>query len=196
MGNYDRLVSIVKTMTQDPKVKVCVSSRPYRAFRDSFDSVPNLKLQDLTKQDIQVYATNRLDELLREKNPSWLHKVAEVIVEKAEGVFLWVRLAVDDQIEGARNGDSLEKLKARLELLPSEMEDLYNHMLNKINIADRKEAVQYLRLVLIGRKDPERQPSVLRLELALYDRTDDLLRLCSAVSSQDVKHHCDMTVML
>ena len=196
VGYYDRLVSTVEIMVQDPRVKICVSSRPYRAFTDSFDSVPNLRLQDLTKQDIEKYAINRLGGLLQDnklasQDPWWLPQIAKKIVGKAEGVFLWVRLAVDDQIEGARNGDNLAKLTKRLELLPSEMEDLYNHMLKKINAADRNEAVQYLRLVLTA---GEEGTSLLRLALAVYDEIDDLLGLCSGLSSQDVKHHCDLTV--
>jgi len=43
-----------------PKIKFLISSRPWNAFRDAFASVPQLRLQDLTYDDIKIYANGSL----------------------------------------------------------------------------------------------------------------------------------------
>lgn len=195
IGNYGALIEMIEDMIQNPNVKICVSSRPYRSFADAFGRFPKLKLQDLTEQDIRAYAADRLSSLSRTKllvaeHPTWIRETVDKLLKKADGVFLWVRLAVDDQIEGAKDEDSAEELAKRLELLPSEMGDLYAHMLNKISKAHRKEAVRYLQLVLHGQNP---NPSLLMIALAVYDKLDDLLSVSSETNIQDVIAHWNKT---
>ena len=63
-------------------------------------------------------------------------------------MFLWVNLAVKDQMEGVRNGDSIELLEERLRLLPNEMRDLYARMLDRIGPIYQKEVATYLRVAV------------------------------------------------
>ena len=203
-GSYSALTELIGDLIQNLNVKVCVSSRPYRAFETAFGGFPKLRLQDLTEQDIRTYATDRLSSLSRTKllvagNPSWIPETADAVLRKAEGVFLWVKLAVDDQIEGANDEDSREQLAERLQLLPSEMGDLYVHMLNKISKSHRKEAVRYLQLILNWTGDFEAEiyrplnPSLSLIALAEYNKLDDLLRMTSEMDISDVIAHCDRT---
>lgn len=203
-GSYSALTELIGDLIQNLNVKVCVSSRPYRAFETAFGGFPKLRLQDLTEQDIRTYATDRLSSLSRTKllvagNPSWIPKTVDAVLRKAEGVFLWVKLAVDDQIEGANDEDSPEQLAERLELLPSEMEDLYVHMLNKISKSHRKEAVRYLQSMLNWTGSFEAaicrplNPSLSLIALAEYDKLDDLLCMTSEMDIPDVIAHCDRT---
>ena len=70
--------------------------------------------------------------------------IAEMIVEKADGVFLWVELAVKSQISGIRNDDDLETLRKRLESLSPEVEGLYTNMIHRIDKTYQEEAAHYL----------------------------------------------------
>ena len=74
-----------------------------------------LKLQDLTESDIRRYVSDSrtlpLESSCLIHNPRWITSTIDEIVEKAGGVFLWVKLAVRDQIEGIGNDDSLEQLR-------------------------------------------------------------------------------------
>ena len=194
IGNYSALIEMIEDMIQSSNVKICVSSRPYRPFVHAFGRFPKLKLQDLTEQDIREYARDRLSslprtELLVAGHLTWIPDTVDKILAKADGVFLWVRLAIDDQIEGAKDEDSPEQLAKRLELLPSEMGDLYAHTLNKISKAHRKEAVRYLQLVLHSRTPT---PSLLKIALAVYDKLDDLLSIPSETRIPDVIAHCNI----
>ena len=89
-------------------VKVCLSSRPRNIFQDAFESCPRLKLGDLTSKDIQNYVRGQLDgnrrfcNLMRFDMPATEALMAS-IMERASGVFLWVRLVVRETLTGVRD---------------------------------------------------------------------------------------------
>ncbi|KAL6713687.1 hypothetical protein ACLMJK_009152 [Lecanora helva] len=196
-GKYDALVELIQEIVHFQGVKICVSSRPYRAFSDFLGSYPKLKLEELTKGDISAYVSSRLSSCtetreLESESPQWISETVERVVGKAAGVFLWVRLAVDDQLEGVRNGDTPQQLAARLEILPDELEELFVHMLKKIGKADRREAACFLQCVL---EDdlwslPEQSvlpTTVLSLALAQYPRIDELLRFSPEITNKEIQ---------
>ena len=152
-GDQNALVDLIEQLAEYPNVKCCLSSRPYRAFTDAFGSHAMLKLHDLTEPDIRAYVADKFKTLPRAhrsvtSNPSKISQLKNEIVKKAEGVFLWVDLAVKDQVEGVRNGDSIDLLEERLWLLPNEIEDLYARMLDQIAKIYQKEAATYLRVAV------------------------------------------------
>ncbi|KAL2041698.1 hypothetical protein N7G274_005482 [Stereocaulon virgatum] len=114
-GNQDDLVALFERDIQNVNIKVCLSSRPSCVFEDAFGSIKKLRLQDLTEKDLQnyvsdtVYAVNQA-RLLVSKQPWQFSNQLSSLVENAQGVFLWVELAVKDQIEGLKSGDSLERV--------------------------------------------------------------------------------------
>ena len=191
-GSQDALVELIRNLVQAPNVKVCLSSRPYPSFTEAFGPSAMLNLQDLTKADIELYITKKLQSEPRVRslvveNSDWASRIQSEIVRKAEGVFLWVELAVKDQIEGLKNEDSLRQLEERLELLPNEIEGLYAHMLNRINKAYLKEAASYFQMVFQLR----RSLSLFDIALAMYERTDGIFPPSSHVSLQDVVSRCE-----
>ncbi len=152
-GDQSALVDLIEELTEYPNVKCCLSSRPYRAFTDAFGSRAMLKLHDLTEPDIRAYVSDQFKTLSRAhpsvtSNPSRISQLKNAIVKKAEGVFLWVDLAVKDQLEGIRNGDSIDFLEERLCLLPKEIEDLYARMLDQIGKIYQREVATYLRVAV------------------------------------------------
>ena len=152
-GDQSALVDLIEELAQCPNVKCCLSSRPYRAFTDAFGSRAMLKLHDLTEPDIRAYVSDQFKTLFRAhpsvtSNPSKISQLKNAIVKKAEGVFLWVDLAVKDQLEGIRNGDSIDSLEERLCLLPNEIEDLYARMLDQIGKIYQREVATYLRVAV------------------------------------------------
>ena len=152
-GDQSALVDLIEELVKYPNVKCCVSSRPYRAFTDALGSGAMLKLHNLTEPDIRAYVSNKFEALHRADpsvafDPSRISQLGNDIIRKAEGVFLWVNLAVKDQIEGVRNGDSIELLEERLRLLPTEMSDLYARVLDRIGPIYQKEVATYLRVAM------------------------------------------------
>jgi hypothetical protein len=133
-GPFD-LLELVKRISALPDtkgLKVCVSSRPESSFKLGLDPYPKLRLQDLTKQDVEIFAKD----FTRNKCSFGLSGIDETefvqeIVSKANGVFLWVSLALKSLQRGLTNGDDPTKLMERLRALPSDLAKLYDEMLKR-----------------------------------------------------------------
>lgn len=127
------LIERLSTLSSHNRLKFCVSSRPENAFKARLGSCPKLRLQDLTKLDVEVYAK----EFVKNKcsfDLSGIDETAfiEEIVSKANGVFLWVSLALKSLQRGVINGDDPARLMERLRKLPSELGKLYDEMLRRL----------------------------------------------------------------
>lgn len=104
-------------------VKVCCSSRPWNVYKDAFGECPQLRLEDLTRTDIQVYVESRLEHSRRWRlieRHDYLRAAYLVrdIIDRSEGVFLWVCLVMRDILQDLRDGDSLEELRQKLHHVP------------------------------------------------------------------------------
>ena len=63
-GNHQDVINVLKQCAASPDIKLCVSSRPWNTFIDSFggDSSQMLRLEDLTKEDIRTYVGHELEQ--------------------------------------------------------------------------------------------------------------------------------------
>ena len=103
------IISHFAGISESRHIKVCMSSRPWNVFKDTFDSCPKLLLEDLTYRDIENYVEAKLREnarfaRLRHDNPCGSSELVSNIVSKARGVFLWVVLVVRSLLEGVMDG--------------------------------------------------------------------------------------------
>jgi hypothetical protein len=132
-GEHEDLIETISYLTRI-NIKLCVASRPWNVFEEAFGRNLNYKvyLQDLNKPDIVVYVRDKLQkrrefEELRANNVK-VHEIIEEIVDKSQGVFLWVFLVVRSLVEGLRNRDRLSQLQQRLQEFPSDLEDFFRHI--------------------------------------------------------------------
>ena len=139
-GNNHDLVRVVRSIiTENPvsNLKIYVSSRPETVFEDGFTVCPKLRLQDLTKKDIDIYVRDKLNEtrnmqLLLESDPTGINDLVAQITDKSSGVFLWVYLVVKSLMDGLCNYDTIHQLQERVDECPSELEDLFGSMLSNL----------------------------------------------------------------
>lgn len=162
VGDQDILIKLIEKV-QTADVKVCLSSRPYRSYNEAFGSSAKLQLQGLTNSDIRKYVSDKLYPLVKRNSAKEIYDTFDTIVHKAEGVFLWVELVVKDLINGLRNEDTLEQLRERLDSMPSDIQDLYTHMLSKIDKVYQTQAAKLFRMALLNLTD-----SLLIIALALF----------------------------
>ena len=194
-GDQDGLVVLIQNLAvTNPDVKICLSSRPEPSFTYAFSSSATLRLQDLTRKDIEVFVCNRLQAVPRQRllvlsEPDWVSSIKDTIIEKAQGVFLWVTLAVKLQIKGLDNDDSLEQLQERLWLLPNELDGLYTHMLKKIEIPYKEEAAAYLQAVL----EADEAIALSDIAFMFYEKTHEILSASSTLSINDMVLKCNLT---
>lgn len=151
-GTHDELARFFVDLCRSSKMKAILSSRPLGAFQDVLGDCPNLRLQDLTVDDIDFYVTDRINKhkrviYLKDDDPGAVEELINEIKTKAEGVFLWVKLAVNTLLDGLQSYDSIDDLKDRLQELPGEVDELYMCMLERIPPRYRIEASKLLQLV-------------------------------------------------
>ena len=192
-GNQNDLVELLQDRVRGPNMKMCLSSRPDRCFMDAFSSPAMLKLEDLTRKDIELYVSSKLQRACRMEtlaiiHERWVSGMTTEIVRKARGVFQWVHIVVGYQIQGLQSKDNLEELWERLEELPEEIEELYAYMLKKIDKVHRKEVASYLQIVL----QVCRTPSISELTLALYEGRHKFLSPQSTLPLAEIASQCSL----
>lgn len=173
------LVEILKRVASSPFVKICASSRPLLVLERAFSDTPGLRLQDLTTGDIKRYVFEKLTRDTRSGNlstndPAQTAYFVDAISEKAQGVFLWVKLVVRSLLQGLGNHDRIDDLKMRLNVLPRDLEDLYGHMIMQVEPLYLQNASKIFQLIRTARevqdksrKDGQRTTPVTVLQLAL-----------------------------
>ncbi|CZR60300.1 uncharacterized protein PAC_10196 [Phialocephala subalpina] len=151
-GDPEEIAQYFKDLSEiSAHAKFCLSSRPWPTFQTIYHDAPGLKVQDMTHDDIKLYVEDRLErnpvlQDLLDEDPGGASGLIEELVNKADGVFLWVVLVVKSLINGLRNGDGIVHLRRRLEAIPSDLETLYDHMLNSIDPLDAEEASQMIQI--------------------------------------------------
>ncbi|KAK5045301.1 hypothetical protein LTR84_009407 [Exophiala bonariae] len=133
------LLVLLQKVTQQSHIKACVSSRPEKHLEYHLDAYPQLRLQDLTGNDIKTFVIERLQSCTCGMGRPEIQDLAERTRDRASGVFLWVRLVTDQLVRGLHHGDTREILLERLAKLPPKMEALYEHMWRSLNGDDNLE---------------------------------------------------------
>jgi hypothetical protein len=70
--------------------------------------------------------------MLARRQPDGAAELVEYILTKPNGVFLWVRLVVRSLLRRLAEADNLTHLRFRLQILPAELEAMYDHILREI----------------------------------------------------------------
>ncbi|ODH49869.1 hypothetical protein GX48_03958 [Paracoccidioides brasiliensis] len=152
-GDHRTLIDMLVSMTGSHSIKILAASRPWLLFKDAFQNCPKLTLQDLTHDDIKIFAQDSLYNHPRFSRalvmePQRAPKLVSDIVNKASGVFLWVYLVVRSLMDGLTNADRMDDLQRRLDQLPADLEQFFSHILTSLDSFYLKQASQLFRLAL------------------------------------------------
>ncbi|KAK3896786.1 hypothetical protein C8A05DRAFT_20316 [Staphylotrichum tortipilum] len=132
--------------------KVCVSSREWTVFSDCFRLNPSLRLQDLTRGDIERYIRGHLDqsvayEELRDSDAAGLDGLVASMLNKASGVFLWVRLVTEVVLDRIEAGATVRELNQRIEELPPDLGELYRGIWDKLGPQDQTSVARLISIL-------------------------------------------------
>lgn len=119
---------------------------------------------------MKLYVEDKLKPRLEARGGFEADDFVSEIVEKASGVFVWVILVVNSLLMGLLGMDRLADLRRRLDELPSDLTDLYSHMLQRIPSIYRQQASMLFQLVL---QSIEVQPGEEMTALQLSFAEDD-----------------------
>ncbi|KAF1970693.1 hypothetical protein BU23DRAFT_582000 [Bimuria novae-zelandiae CBS 107.79] len=174
---HSDLIKTLQMLVSSNKIKLCVSSRPWVMFSDAFGENPEqlLKVEDLTKDDIRRYVTDKFNEnsqfRIMSRTSTIYNEFIEEITHQAHGVFLWVFLVVRDLLEGFSHSDTVKILQKRLRRFPADLESYFQHMIDSIPDIYLLETARSVWLAT-----SVTQPQLLMVYSLLDDVADDLPR--------------------
>lgn len=146
-GHLESLSEFIQSMitpndSTKSRAKVFFSSRPRDILSNQFKQFPSFQLQEYTKGDIEHYTIERLKGFpgvidqteLSQTTRQAVRRVIEYINQTADGVFLWVRLALDRLSEAVTAQDSPTELDIDqlLRELPTELGDYYAEIIHRM----------------------------------------------------------------
>lgn len=186
-----QLLCLVQKLAQAENTVFCLSSRPEPSLQKQLAVYARLRLQDLTWVDLTWYAEGHLLsgylEVPKGKPGYEKFDVVGRLVDKAEGVFLWLTLAIKKINKGFTIGDDFDTIQKRIEYLPAELHNLYRDMWEKACGNNPEEcrsfAALYFELVMLD-SEMDTYPSkfgVLDMMLASTSITEIMLGSCKTL---------------
>lgn len=154
-GDHPELVKVLRMFPVSPDIKLCISSRPWTLFKDAFgrNANPSLTLEELTQGDIKLYVKTKLEEdpgfmkLKAKDNRS--QELIQELVDKANGVFIWVFLVVRSLLSGLNtSADRMCDLQDRLRRVPRSLDDYFRHILDSVDEGYQKQTAQAFQIAL------------------------------------------------
>ncbi|KAK3324886.1 hypothetical protein B0H66DRAFT_587764 [Apodospora peruviana] len=151
-GDHRDLITFIQELNTRDGVKICTSSRPWNVFEDAYKRGPMLKLEDLTREDMEGFLRSEFGRSeafadLQHASPDQATKLLNSIADKAQGVFLWVSIVVKSLLVSLSEGDRLSELQSTLDSLPVDISQLYERIWNRIEPKYHHEASRYFQLI-------------------------------------------------
>lgn len=171
-GHLESLSEFIQSMVMPRdstkfRAKVFFSSRPRDILFDQFKHFPSFQLQEYTKDDIERYTIERLRGFpgvlnqmeLSQAARQTISRVVGYINQTANGVFLWVRLALDKLSEAFNTQEALTALDMNqlLRELPTELGDFYAAIIDRMPQDFRWNAYLVLDTLLKAFDEPSLQ---------------------------------------
>ncbi|KAM0244909.1 hypothetical protein ACHAP5_005815 [Fusarium lateritium] len=126
------------------KLKIVASSRDYNVFLNGLPANQRLQLHQLTSFDMRHYVRDSLEHLNDKKLQNYF---LDAIPEKANGIFLWIVLVVNEIRKKVEDDASQEQLLRLLDNLPPGIEALFQHILNGLDASSRRAAYQTMAIL-------------------------------------------------
>ncbi|TQV99489.1 small s protein [Cordyceps javanica] len=147
-GDHEAIIHFFRDLAegdQGPRIKLCLSSRPWPVFERAFEyAVPNLRLEASNFQDMMHYTIDKLSghENLRSamlQEMDLARKLVQTTVERANGVFLWVRLAVGELIRRSEHAVArVEEMLGYVLALPTGLDNLFEALVFQNQSQDKQ----------------------------------------------------------
>lgn len=138
-GPPDYISRFVKYLASRPSgsltyTKVSFSSRPWENFISNFGEGPRLCVEDQTKEDIRYFCRTSLFDTLEANHHHFVPSLADEIILRAAGVFLWTSLVLNELLAAFSEGKtpSMEDLLQLLDTLPLELSEFYRFIIQRI----------------------------------------------------------------
>ena len=140
-GSHIELVEILKCLSvvensTTVRIKLCLASRQESVFPGAFHRSPGFAIHEYTHSDIEQYVVDHVESafglsIVTEDDQTQVKALSNEVTKRAKGVFIWVKLVVQELVEGIIDGSSISQLRQRLESIPTELDALYTRILQR-----------------------------------------------------------------
>ena len=136
---FKQLVSESAKIGSEANMRICFSCRKYPQLTSSRDLV--ICVNDQNAEDIITYVDRKLLDCSLDEHFS------EYIVERSNGIFQWVVLAVQLLLQLDREGHDAQSIKTRLGALPQELSQIYGEIIDRVPHNDREELLRMMQWI-------------------------------------------------
>lgn len=184
-GNHRDLIRVIRNSfiprgASIVNVKFCLASRPDPAFTNAFESCPGLLVHEYTREDVQWYARQQIASSILyrdiDQDMSELHQLTAEITQRANGVFIWVRIVIDKLIERFIDGSTVSQLRDILSAMPEELKDLYRRALSKVKPEYALESYVMAQIVLCTKNPQTLESLFAATDIALQRKVELMSR--------------------
>lgn len=149
----------VRAKGDAPVLKICLASRPWPIFRQRLgddDRVASFAIHDFTRKDVEGYTESQLlttNKTLKSSDDRQkaISQLSSSIASRAKGVFIWVRVVVDNLRQDIVDGTTIESLRWILHDYPEELDEMYKFTLKRVRQSYRPETMILFKAMLASR---------------------------------------------
>ncbi|KAL7819460.1 hypothetical protein V8C44DRAFT_138759 [Trichoderma aethiopicum] len=139
----DLFVQLRDIVDKSPRIKAVFLGRPH-AFEGQASAYWIRISNDLLQADIRTFITTETQKSPLLQQPNVHEKVIKELLGKADGMFLWARLSINE-LCGAYSQDDVKQILKRL---PLGMENAFNRILQEIVNSSGEIAIQRAKYIL------------------------------------------------
>ena len=187
-GDVLVLIRFLKSLasSQYPLTKICISSRPEPISSQLLQDLPNLSMPEHNASGVRSYCLQTLQDLdSAVRYDSDISQLSRSIAERAEGMFLWARFALDELTRGYCESEDMDELTERLERIPQDIEEVYDRMLARLEAPAKEECMIMLQLVCFAKRPLVWQELCVAIKFAM--KTDLTIVECIGDDSDSAK---------
>lgn len=143
MGDFAELAQTLIKIQSRTLIKMCLASRPESAFQRLFGGSNSLVMQEHNATSIRAYIDHTISchrDRLIDTDFVIDNLMREELLDRANGVMIWARLAVDELLRVAQTAPSKDYLRTILDELPEDLEQMYDRTFARIPQHSTSEA--------------------------------------------------------
>ncbi|KAK5080510.1 hypothetical protein LTR24_008500 [Lithohypha guttulata] len=150
-GHSLDLLRLMDSLIHHGVSKICVASRPEFILAQYLGDRPHLEMQAYNFRTIQAYVKDVLQQIPAQVHPNVsLAELTIDVVQAAEGVILWARLAMYHLVQSVISGETKEEIYQALNEFPRELNGVYERLLQALEPSKQLESAMFLHLIQTG----------------------------------------------
>ncbi|KAK8054433.1 hypothetical protein PG994_009500 [Apiospora phragmitis] len=170
-GDHEAIIHFFRGLAegdQGSQIKLCLSSRPWPVFERAFEYA------DMMRYTIDKLSSNENVRSAMMQETDLARQLVQTTVEMAGGVFLWVRLAVDELVHRFDHaGVKIADMRPYVSALPTELDSLFEVFV----FDNQSQETQAETSRLFQLDDSATSLSLWELAFAIHGGEDDLTAL-------------------